>query len=341
MSLRDSIEEIRRAFQNEVEGLELSDQALEDLRIRFLGRKGEISRLFSRLGQEREESRQDLGRALNSLKSDVQETLSGLRRKIPEPRLRPSGRVQDSSLPGDFFPVGSLHPIEQTLRQVKEIFTSAGFSVAYGPEVDDDYHNFEALNIPRHHPARDMQDTFYVSEDIVLRTHTSNTQIHVMESQDPPLRIIVPGRVYRNEAISVRSYCVFHQVEGLYVNEHVSFAELKGTMEYFVREFFGPDARSRFRPSFFPFTEPSAEVDVSCFLCSGKGCSTCKKTGWLEILGCGIVDPAVFDAVGYDPRRWTGYAFGIGIERMAMLKYQIDDIRLFFTGDVRFLRQFP
>lgn len=341
MSIRDSIREIRQTFQDEVARLESSEQALEVLRIRYLGRKGEISRLFSRLGREPEASRRELGRALNSLKDDITETLSGLQEEISEPRVRPRKRVRDFSLPGDFVPVGSLHPIEQTLREVKEIFTSAGFSVAYGPEVDDDYHNFEALNIPRHHPARDMQDTFYLSEDIVLRTHTSNTQIHVMETEDPPVRIIVPGRVYRNEAISVRSYCVFHQVEGLYVNRRVSFAELKGTMEYFVRRFFGPDARSRFRPSFFPFTEPSAEVDVSCFLCSGKGCATCKKTGWLEIVGCGMVDPAVFEAVGYDPRKWTGYAFGIGIERMAMLKYQIEDIRLFFNGDVRFLRQFP
>lgn len=340
VSLRDSIEEIRRSFREQADSVEPSKKALEGLRIRFLGRKGEISRLFSRLGREPQESRRELGQALNSLKNDIRQSLAGLRKEIPGPEDQTGPKTLDSTLPGDIVPVGSLHPIEHTLREVKEIFKSSGFSVAYGPEVDDDYHNFEALNIPKHHPARDMQDTFYVSEDIVLRTHTSNTQIHVMEGQDPPVRIIVPGRVYRNEAISVRSYCVFHQVEGLYVNKNVTFAELKGTMEYFVRRFFGPEARSRFRPSFFPFTEPSAEVDISCFLCSGKGCGTCKKTGWLEILGCGMVDPAVFDAVGYDSRKWTGYAFGIGIERMAMLKYQIDDIRLFFNGDVRFLRQF-
>ncbi|MFQ6676472.1 MAG: phenylalanine--tRNA ligase subunit alpha [Fidelibacterota bacterium] len=340
VSIRDAIEKIRRTFQEEIETLEPTEAALEKVRIRYLGRKGEVSRLFPRLAEEPEESRRQLGKALNTLKTDLRRTLADLAKRIPGPPPGTEKGVRDSTLPGDFVPVGSLHPIEHTLREVKEIFTAAGFSVAYGPEVDDDYHNFEALNIPRHHPARDMQDTFYVSRDVVLRTHTSNTQIHVMERRDPPVRIIVPGRVYRNEAISVRSYCVFHQVEGLYVNQNVSFAELKGTMEYFVRRFFGPGTRSRFRPSYFPFTEPSAEVDVSCFLCSGKGCTTCKKTGWLEILGCGMVDPAVFQAVGYDPRKWTGYAFGIGIERMAMLKYQIEDIRLFFTGDVRFLRQF-
>ena len=246
----------------------------------------------------------------------------------------------DLSLPGDEIPMGSLHPITQTMREVKQIFQAIGFSVAYGPEIDDDYHNFEALNIPKHHPARDMQDTFYITDNDVLRTHTSNTQIHVMENQEPPVRVICPGRVYRNEAISIRSYCLFHQVEGLYIDEDVSLAEMKGTLEYFCRQFFGDEVKARFRPSFFPFTEPSAEVDISCLMCDGKGCPMCKKTGWLEIMGCGMVDPAVLKMVGYDPEKWSGYAWGMGIERLAILKHGVDDIRLFFNGDIRFLRQF-
>ena len=339
MSLINQIENIREEFFKDVDGLEPSEPILEDLRIRYLGRKGRISRLFPLLTSQSDESRPEMGKELNRLKMEVAETISSLKDKV-------SGQVEtlpstiDLSLPGDFVPFGTLHPVEQTMQEVKQIFTSMCFGVVYGPEVDDDYHNFEALNIPKHHPARDMQDTFYVSDDIVLRTHTSNTQIHVMEEKDPPLRVIVPGRVYRNEAVSVRSYCLFHWVEGLYVNKNVSFAELKGTLEFFVRKFFGEKVESRFRPSFFPFTEPSAEVDISCFLCDGKGCPTCKKKGWIEILGCGMVDPDVFRHVGYDPDCWTGYAFGMGIERLAMLKYQIDDIRLFFNGDVRFLRQF-
>ncbi|MFQ6673737.1 MAG: phenylalanine--tRNA ligase subunit alpha [Fidelibacterota bacterium] len=330
---------MRSEFLEEVDRPGLSQKGVEELRIRYLGRKGKITRLFSQLAGEPEASRRQIGEVLNDLKEEVTEKIEALRTGLTEKR-ESAPSVGDLTLPGDFVRVGSLHPIEHTMQDVKRIFSAIGFSIVYGPEVDDEYHNFEALNIPKHHPARDMQDTFYVSENVVLRTHTSNTQIHVMEQQDPPVRIIVPGRVYRNEAISVRSFCLFHQVEGLYVNEHVSFAELKGTLEFFVREFFGKGVKSRFRPSFFPFTEPSAEVDISCILCGGKGCPACKKTGWLEILGCGMVDPEVFRSVDYDPDRWKGYAFGMGIERLAMLKYQIDDIRLFFSGDVRFLRQF-
>jgi phenylalanyl-tRNA synthetase alpha chain len=233
-------------------------------------------------------------------------------------------------LPGIHFPVGSLHPLQQILDEIKDVFTSIGFSIAYGPEIDDDFHNFQALNIPKHHPARDMQDTFFIDKNIVLRTHTSNVQIHLMENNNPPLRYIVPGRVYRNEAISFKSYCLFHQVEGLYVDKHVSFSEMKGMLEFFVKRIFGRNVKIRFRPSYFPFTEPSAEVDIWDE----------KRDQWMEILGCGSVDPAVFENVGYDPEIWQGYAFGMGIERIAMLKYKIGDIRHFYQNDVRFLSQF-
>ena len=223
-----------------------------------------------------------------------------------------------------------MHILEQTLNEIKDIYRSIGFHIAYGPEVDDDYHNFTALNIPEHHPARDMQDTFFINPETVLRTHTSNVQIHLMEEQDPPMRYIVPGRVYRNEAIGYKSYCLFHQVEGIYINEKVSFAELKGCLEYFVKQMFGPKKKMRFRPSYFPFTEPSAEVDIWDE----------ERKQWMEILGCGMVDPAVLENVGYDPRRWHGYAFGMGVERIAMLKHKINDIRHFYSGDIRVLEQF-
>jgi phenylalanyl-tRNA synthetase alpha chain len=280
-----------------------------------------------------------MGKLLNKLKSELTREIEKVK-DAASTGTASAEKIVDLSLPGDEVTMGSLHPISQTMREVKQIFQAIGFSVAYGPEIDDDYHNFEALNIPKHHPARDMQDTFYITDNDVLRTHTSNTQIHVMENQEPPVRVICPGRVYRNEAVSIRSYCLFHQVEGLYVAENVSLAEMKGTLEYFCRHFFGEEVKARFRPSFFPFTEPSAEVDITCLMCGGDGCSMCKKTGWLEILGCGMVDPAVLEMVGYDPVKWSGYAWGMGIERLAILKHGIDDIRLYFNGDVRFLRQF-
>lgn len=339
MSLLNQIEITLKEFQDQVDSLKPSRESLEELRNRYLGRKGRIPKLFSQLALQPKESRPETGKALNDLRREIESQIADIEKRVAAEAEAVPEEI-DLYLPGDFVPLGTLHPVEQTMQEVKQIFTSIGFSVVYGPEVDDDYHNFEALNIPKHHPARDMQDTFYVSDDVVLRTHTSNTQIHVMEKEQPPLRVIVPGRVYRNEAVSVRSYCLFHQVEGLYVNRDVSFAELKGTLEFFVRELFGKGVKSRFRPSFFPFTEPSAEVDISCLLCGGGGCPVCKEKGWVEILGCGMVDPEVFGHVGYDSEDWTGYAFGMGIEKIAMLKYDIDDIRLFFNGDVRFLRQF-
>jgi phenylalanyl-tRNA synthetase alpha chain len=227
-------------------------------------------------------------------------------------------------------PNGSLHILEQTLSEIKEIFKNIGFHIAYGQEVDDEYHNFTALNVPEHHPSRDMQDTFFINPEIVLRSHTSNVQIHLMESLDPPIKFVVPGRVYRNESISYKSYCLFHQIEGIYINNNVSFSELKGCLEYFIKQMFGPNKKMRFRPSFFPFTEPSGEVDIW----------DDDRKQWMEILGCGMVDPNVLENVGYDPKIWKGYAFGMGIERIAMLKYKVDDIRLFYNGDIRFLEQF-
>jgi len=246
----------------------------------------------------------------------------------------------DPSLPGFPFPKGSIHPLTRIRNEIRDIFQSMGFSIEYGPEVESDYYNFEALNTPKHHPARDMQDTFYISETTLLRTHTSPVQVRVMENRKPPIRCIMPGRVYRNEEISSRSYCMFHQLEGLWVDKNVSFADLKGTLLAFARRFFDDKTRIKIRPSFFPFTEPSVEIDVECFLCKGKGCSLCKQSGWLEVLGAGMVHPNVFASVGIDSEKYTGFAFGIGIERIALLKFGIEDIRFFYENDVRFLKQF-
>ena len=340
MSLASKIDSVRYTFSKSLEKLSTGDATvIEKLRHEYLGRKGKVADLFSELGSVPESDRPGMGKLLNKLKSELTREIEKMKDAGSTGTASPE-KIVDLSLPGDEVTMGSLHPITKTMREVKQIFQAIGFSVAYGPEIDDDYHNFEALNIPKHHPARDMQDTFYITDNDVLRTHTSNTQIHVMENQEPPVRVICPGRVYRNEAISIRSYCLFHQVEGLYVAENVSLAEMKGTLEYFCRHFFGEEVKARFRPSFFPFTEPSAEVDITCLMCGGDGCSMCKKTGWLEILGCGMVDPAVLEMVGYDPVKWSGYAWGMGIERLAILKHGIDDIRLYFNGDVRFLRQF-
>jgi len=291
------------------------------------------------MGSVTQAERPRMGQALNQLKSEITHQIDTLETGSEHLAENHSDEI-DYTLPGDPLSRGSIHPLSQVMEEIKSIFLRLGFSLAYGPEIDTEFYNFEALNIPKHHPARDMQDTFYISESVLLRTHTSDTQIHFMENHEPPVRIIAPGRVYRNEDISVRSYCLFHQIEGLYVDKGVTFAELKGTLDHFARELFGKKVKTRFRPSYFPFTEPSAEMDVSCIFCKSKGCNICKKTGWLEILGCGMVDPEVFKAVKYDPEKWTGYAFGMGIERMAMLKFGVEDIRLFYNGDVRFLRQF-
>ena len=314
-------------------------QQLEELRIKYIGRNGLISSLFDELKNASQEEKPALGKALNLLRTKANDSLTSLKLKLESVVFSKESKI-DLTLPGNLKEIGSRHILTQTLDEIKSIFKGMGFSVHEGPELESDYYNFEALNFAPDHPARDMQDTFFINKDFVLRTHTSPVQIRLMEKQKPPVRAIMPGRVYRNEAVSARSYCMFHQVEGLYVDTDVTFAELKGTLVSFAKQFYGDDLKYRFRTSFFPFTEPSAEMDITCFLCHGKGCKVCKQTGWLEILGCGMVDPNVFKYVGYDSEKYTGYAFGMGIERTAMLKYGITDIRVFFENDLRFLKQF-
>ena len=330
MSLYKKIKEVRNSFRADLDSFTSDQNDIEPIRIKYLGRKGEIAQLFSELGDVKPNERPEAGKLLNQLKIECTKSFDGKIDTNNNAHESNKATHEDLTLPGLTFPLGSLHPIQLVLDEIKDIFKSIGFSIAYGPEIDDDYHNFEALNIPKHHPARDMQDTFFIEDNVVLRTHTSNVQIHLMEEKSPPLKYIVPGRVYRNESISFKSYCLFHQVEGIYVDKNVSFSELKGTIEYFVKRMFGKDVNIRFRPSYFPFTEPSAEVDIW----------NDERGQWLEILGCGSVDPAVFENVGYDPGIWQGYAFGMGVERIAMLKYKIGDIRHFYRGDVRFLSQF-
>ena len=326
MSLKDSIESVKNDFLTEFASIGDSSSS-EILKQKYLGRNGLVTELFKELGKVSSDDRPLYGQLLNGLKNELFEKISSVQSGSDSDE---SSDYVDIALPGKSYSRGSSHILEQTFTDIKKIFGEIGFSVAYGPEIDDDYHNFTALNVPEHHPARDMQDTFFVDKDIVLRTHTSNVQIHLMEEKDPPLRFIVPGRVYRNESISYKSYCLFHQVEGLFIEKNVSFGQLKGTLEYFIKKMFGSDRKMRWRPSYFPFTEPSAEVDIWDE----------QRNQWMEILGCGMVDPEVFKCVGYDPNVWRGYAFGMGVERIAMLKHGIDDIRLFYNGDIRFLRQF-
>lgn len=330
MSALKQIETVRNDFLAELEDVNEDLKELESLRSKYLGRKGKVASLFSLMGEASNEERPALGESLNQLKKELTTLFEDKVSEFDRSRQKAEDDSIDLSLPGKEHRLGSIHILEQTLSEIKDIYRSIGFHVAYGPEVDDDHHNFTALNIPEHHPARDMQDTFFIDPGTVLRTHTSNVQVHLMEEQDPPIRYIVPGRVYRNEAIGYKSYCLFHQVEGIYINERVSFGELKGCLEYFVKQMFGPKKKMRFRPSFFPFTEPSAEVDIWDE----------ERQQWMEILGCGMVDPAVLDNVGYDSSRFHGYAFGMGVERIAMLKYKISDIRHFYSGDVRFMEQF-
>lgn len=333
----EQIKSIAEEAQKDFEKVS-SHKEIENFRIKYLGRKGIIPNLFDELKILPKELKPQFGRELNQLKKELEEKLELLQQKFPE--TKEVTYKEDLTLPGILPRIGTKHIITKTLDLIKDIFKSFGFVIAEGPEVETDYYNFSALNFPDDHPARDMQDTFFISKDLLLRTHTSPVQIRYMESHKPPIRIIAPGRVFRNEAISARSHCIFHQVEGLYVDRNVTFAELKGTLINFAKLFYGADIEIRFRPSFFPFTEPSAEMDVSCMLCKGKGCRLCKYTGWLEVLGCGMVDPNVFKSVNYNPEIYTGYAFGMGIERIAMLKYGIDDIRILFENDLRFLKQF-
>ena len=311
---------------------------LDNFRIKFLTRKGIIAELFEELKSISIEIKPHIGKVLNELRTFAQNEFE--KKNLEFESVKNKSQKIDLTIPGKKNWTGTKHPLTQTLGEIKRIFAQMGFQIAQGPEIEDDYHNFEALNFPPNHPARDIQDTFFISEKILLRTHTSPVQIRIMEKQSPPIRVIIPGRVYRNEAISSRSYCLFHQVEGLYVDEKVSFSELKGTLVAFVKQFYGSNLKYKFRPSFFPFTEPSAEMDISCFLCNGKGCRVCKFSGWLEILGCGMVHPNIFKNINVDTEKYSGYAFGMGIERIAMLLYGVDDIRLFYENDVRFLKQF-
>lgn len=334
----EKIENIKQSALAEIQSIQNLEQ-LDNYRIKYLARKGAVAELFDDLRTISAEERPKIGKLLNELRNEVQSLFDEKKQAI-ELGVKQKKDFIDLTLPGRLPWIGSQHPLTQTLDEIKRIFIRMGFGIATGPEIEDDYHNFEALNFPPDHPARDMQDTFFITDKVLLRTHTSPVQIRVMENQTPPVRVIMPGRVYRNEAVSARSYCLFHQVEGLYVDVGVTFSELKGTLVVFAREFYGNEIKYRFRPSFFPFTEPSAEMDITCFLCHGNGCRMCKQTGWLEILGCGMVDPNVYKYVGYDPEKYTGYAFGMGIERITLLRYGIDDIRILFENDVRFLRQF-
>ena len=314
---------------------------LEEFRIRFLGRKGRFSTIMRQLGTVSSEDRPRLGQLANSVKKEIERLFEDKNTtlKIVSETADQDESAPDLTLPGRCPVTGSIHPVTQVMNEVCEIFEQLGFSVAEGPDIETDHYNFEALNIPAHHPARDMHDTFYISDSILLRTHTSPMQARIMEVQQPPLRVIAPGKVYRCDS-DITHTAMFHQVEGFLVDKDVSFADLKGVLTVFTREMFEKELPLRFRPSYFPFTEPSAEVDIACVMCNGAGCRVCKKTGWLEILGSGMIDPEVFKMVGYDPEIYSGFAFGLGIERIAMLKYGIDDIRLFYENDQRFLSQF-
>ncbi|MDT8393884.1 MAG: phenylalanine--tRNA ligase subunit alpha [Bacteroidales bacterium] len=318
---------------------------IEQLRIRFLSKKGLIPSLFADFRNVAPEQRKELGQALNELKQKAGDKIAALKQTLAQSTEQEIQRF-DTTRPAGEVSIGSRHPISLVRNRINSIFQNIGFNISDGPEMEDDWHNFTALNFPPEHPARDMQDTFFIEkaenhvDQVALRTHTSSVQVRVMETTPPPIRTLSPGRVFRNEAISARSHCIFHQVEGLYVDKGVSFADLKQTLYYFAREMFGEDTRIRFRPSYFPFTEPSAEMDISCILCKGEGCNVCKYTGWLEIMGCGMVDPSVLKNCGIDPDEFSGYAFGMGIERIAMMMYSVRDIRYFFENDARFLKQF-
>ena len=335
--MEKTIEQIKEEALKELE--HASDaESIKAISVRYLGRKGAVTRYLRNVSKLPKEIRPKAGKKANEAKKTLETLFKKTLKQLEASADEADGRL-DVSLPGRVVPQGSLHPITQITQQITNIFIRLGFDVAEGPEVETDYYNFEALNIPKNHPARDMQDTFYISKNIVLRTHTSPTQPRIMENQKPPVRIISPGKVYRCDS-DLTHTPMFHQVEGLLVDENISFGDLKGILTTFVHQMFDPETSLRFRPSFFPFTEPSAEVDIRCVICKGDGCRVCSKTGWLEVLGSGMVHPAVFENVGYDTTRYSGFAFGMGVERIAMLKYGIDDIRKYFQNDLRFLRQF-
>lgn len=337
--MKDKIESI----VEEINHFSIEDvKKLEKFRIHYLGTKGLLKDLFSELKSVPNEEKKEVGQLLNGLRTLAEEKFNTYKESLDAPKE--NKKSIDTSRPGEDASVGSRHPLMLVRSEIIEIFSRIGYSVSEGPEMEDDWHNFSALNFPPEHPARDMQDTFFIDndgkEEMALRTHTSSVQVRVMENQKPPIRTISPGRVFRNEAISARAHCFFHQVEGLYIDKKVSFADLKQTLLYFAQEMFGEKAQIRLRPSYFPFTEPSAEVDVSCSICNSKGCNVCKYTGWLEILGCGMVDPAVLESCGIDSKEYSGFAFGMGIERITQLKYKVNDLRLYSENDVRFLKQF-
>ena len=328
-------------YKKEIAEFSAENDVAETFRIKYLGTKGLVKEVMGEMRNVPNEKKREFGQVLNEFKIFAENKYEELK-SITGNKLPVTGNELDLTLPGDSLPLGSRHPISIVKNKIISIFNRLGFAVAEGPEIEDDWHNFTALNLPEDHPARDMQDTFYISQnpDWMLRTHTSNVQVREMEKGELPIRIICPGRVYRNETISARAHCFFHQVEGLYIAENVSFADLKQTLYFFVQEMFGKDVKLRFRPSYFPFTEPSAEMDISCLICGGEGCSVCKHTGWVEILGCGMVHPNLLENCKIDSNKYSGFAFGMGIERITMLKYQIKDLRLFSENDLRFLKQF-
>ena len=336
----DKIEKVKRDLEDETKTINTSKGA-EQLKIKYLGRKGILNDLMKLIPALPIEKRAEFGQRVNSLKVEITDTIEAFIKKLSSEAIpKVEKEIFDVTLPGKRPFIGKKHPLTQTIDDIKEVFARLGFDVAYGPEVELEYYNFEALNIPPDHPSRTDFDTFYIKDDVLLRSQTSTVQIRIMEKQKPPIRIIAPGRVYRPDTVDARHSFMFHQVEGLLVDEGVSFADLKGVLNQFIKTYFGQDIQMRLRPSFFPFTEPSAEVDISCSICGGKGCSVCSYSGWVEILGAGMVDPNVFESVHYDAEKYTGFAFGMGVERITMLKYGICDIRLFYENDIRFLSQF-
>ncbi len=338
--MEELVQQIEQLKQEINEYQSVSAELTEAFRIKYLGTKGIVKNIMGEMKNVPNDRKKEFGQILNEFKVFAESKYETLK-ETTNGSANTSATI-DWSLPGDPAAVGSRHPLSLVRNQIVSIFKRLGFSVAEGPEIEDDWHNFGAMNLPEDHPARDMQDTFYIHKDPswLLRTHTSSVQARVMEKQKPPIRVICPGRVYRNETVSARAHCFFHQVEGLYIDEHVSFADLKQTLYFFVQEMFGKEVKVRFRPSYFPFTEPSAEMDISCLICGGEGCNVCKHTGWVEILGSGMVHPKVLENFGIDPNKYTGFAFGMGVERIAQLKYQVNDLRLYSQNDVRFLKQF-
>jgi phenylalanyl-tRNA synthetase alpha chain len=338
--MEEKLQALRQEVESEIVCVE-DEASLQSLKAKYVGRKGVLTEILKAMKDVSDSERPKMGKLVNETKVFIEGLFDTKFQNLREEKKKRalSQEKIDVTLPGRGAASGALHPLTQVMEEIIDIFQRMGFQVAEGPEVETDYYNFEALNIPRNHPARDMQDTFYVTQEIVLRTHTSPVQIRVMETQEPPIKIIAPGRVYRCDS-DVSHTPMFHQIEGLLVDEHITFGDLKGVITEFLRLVFGDDLGVRFRPSFFPFTEPSAEVDIECVICGGQGCRVCKETGWLEILGCGMVDPEVYKSVGYDPDKYSGFAFGMGIERITMLKFGINDIRLFFENDIRFLKQF-